>query len=60
MPSAPSVFSYHSVVRCASPALPPAPRAIAGMPRAIGTFASVEAAASSASRPRARLAATAT
>ncbi len=39
MPSAPSTFSNHSVARCASPALPPAPRAIAGMPRAIGTFA---------------------
>src|SRR6266511_3371312 len=54
MPSAPSMFSYHSVARCASPALPPAPRAMAGMPRAIGTFASVDALASSASRRRAR------
>src|SRR6059058_5771460 len=43
MPSAPSTFSYHSLARCASPALPPAPSAMAGMPRAIGTFASVEA-----------------
>src|SRR2546430_8459231 len=39
IPSAPSTFSYHSLARCASPALPPAPRAMAGMPRAIGTFA---------------------
>src|SRR3977135_3191779 len=59
MPSAPSTLSYHSVGRCASPALPPAPGAMAGMPRAIGTFASVDALTSSASRPSARLAATA-
>src|SRR3989449_10678935 len=57
IPSAPSVFSYHSLVRCASPALPPAPRAIAGTPRAIATFASVDALASSASLPSIRLAA---
>src|SRR5256886_7045640 len=57
IPSAPSVFSYHSVARCASPALPPAPSAIAGMPRAIGTLASVDALANSASRPSTRLAA---
>src|SRR2546427_140630 len=57
MPSAPSVFSYHSLVRCASPALPPAPSAIAGTPRAIGTLASVDALASSASLPRIRFAA---
>src|SRR5205807_3079640 len=57
MPSAPSTFSYHSVVRCASPALPPAPSAIAGMPRAMGALASVDALVSSASWPSARLAA---
>src|SRR2546428_242023 len=57
IPSAPSVFSYHSLVRCASPALPPAPRAIAGTPSAIGTLASVDALASSASLPRMRFAA---
>src|SRR2546430_4510825 len=59
IPSAPSVFSYHSVARCASPALPPPPSAMAGMPRAIGTLASVDALASSASRPSTRFAATA-
>src|SRR5437879_5308900 len=57
IPSAPSVFSYHSLVRCASPALPPAPRAIAGTPRAIATFASVDALANSASLPSIRFAA---
>src|SRR5438128_1555599 len=45
------------LVRCASPALPPAPRAIAGTPSAIGTLASVDALASSASLPRMRFAA---
>src|SRR5260370_12332304 len=57
IPSAPSTFSNHSVARCASPALPPAPRAIAGMPRAIGKLASVDELANSASRPMARVAA---
>src|SRR5439155_1463800 len=50
IPSAPSVFSYHSVARCASPALPPAPSAIAGMPRAIGTSAQVGRGAGGAAR----------
>src|SRR5713101_7481720 len=58
-PSAPSLFSNHSVVRWVFPALPPATSAMAGTPKAMGTLASVDAQASSCGLLSALLAATA-
>ena len=51
--------SYHSASVCDKPACPPAPSVIAGIPRAIGKFESVDACSSFGSKPTALVAASA-
>src|SRR5579863_5079602 len=52
IPTSRPVESYHSWSECAPPELPPAPRAIAGIPKESGILASVEDRSMRARLPR--------